>query len=187
MENEAGAAGLELAPRRSGVEWRWDHHHLDKPKNKLGWLWWPLEFLPLKHLSYTDKENTTWYFCFQASLAVWLTKISTSFPHLGGGRLIVPSQLIHASLAFKKDYTPSTVFFGTTKAAWEPLIGIGNVEDLSWADEWQDVLEMDLFDQSVAQVAMQELQSLRRNIVDKRDVVRQVVLLKRLSFMALSS
>ncbi len=73
------------------------------------------------------------------------------------------------------------------KTDWKPLIGIGNVDDLSWADEWQDLLEMDLFDQSVAQVAMRELQSLRSNIdVDKRDLVRQVVLLKRLSFMALS-
>ncbi len=107
---------------------------------------------------------------------------------MGRGRLIVPSQLIHASLAFKQDYIPSAVFFGNTKAAWKPLIGIGNVEDLSWADEWQDLLEMDLFDHSVAQVAMQELQSLRSNSdVDKQDIGRQVVLLKRLSFMALSS
>ncbi len=74
------------------------------------------------------------------------------------------------------------------KTDWKPLIGIGNVDDLSWADEWQDLLEMDLFDQSVAQVTMRELQSLRSNIdVDKRDLVRQVVLLKRLSFVALSS
>ncbi|PBK89645.1 hypothetical protein ARMGADRAFT_935529 [Armillaria gallica] len=170
MENEAGAAGLKLAPRRGGVEWRWDDHHLDKPKNKLGWYWWPIEILPVKRLRYTDKESTT------------------RKPHLGRGRSIVPSQLIHASLAFKQDYTPSAVFIGTTKAAWKPLIGIGNVEDLSWADEWQDVLEMDLFDHSVAQVAIQELQSLRSNSdVGKSDVVRQVVLLKRLSFMALSS
>ncbi len=70
MENEAGAAGLKLAPRRGGVEWRWDDHHLDKPKNKLGWLWWPIEILPVKRLRYTDKESTTRYFYFQANHVV---------------------------------------------------------------------------------------------------------------------
>ncbi|KAK0488041.1 hypothetical protein EDD18DRAFT_1424054, partial [Armillaria luteobubalina] len=59
MENEAGAAGLKLAPRRSRVEWQWDDLHSDKPKNTLGWLWWPIEYLPLKHLKYSDKESTT--------------------------------------------------------------------------------------------------------------------------------
>ncbi|KAK0216785.1 hypothetical protein IW262DRAFT_1276548 [Armillaria fumosa] len=108
MENEAGAAGLKLAPRRGGIEWRWDYHHVDKPKNKLSWLWWTLEYLPLKRLKYTDKESTTW------------------IPHLGRGRFIVPPQLIHASLAFKQNYIPTAVFFGTTKMAWKPLIGIGS-------------------------------------------------------------
>ncbi|KAK0488038.1 hypothetical protein EDD18DRAFT_1081975, partial [Armillaria luteobubalina] len=70
MENEAGAARLKLEPRRGGLEWRWGDHHPDKPKNTLSWLWWPLEFLPLKHLRYTDKESTTRYFYFQASQVV---------------------------------------------------------------------------------------------------------------------
>ncbi|KAK0451426.1 uncharacterized protein EV420DRAFT_1274312 [Desarmillaria tabescens] len=68
MENEAGVAGLNFAPRRGGVEWRWDDHHLDKPKNALGGLWWLVEFLPVKHLRYIDKESTTRYFCFQGGL-----------------------------------------------------------------------------------------------------------------------
>ncbi|KAK0488042.1 hypothetical protein EDD18DRAFT_1110656 [Armillaria luteobubalina] len=44
---------------------------------------------------------------------------------------------------------------------------------------------MDLLEHSVAQVAMRELQSLRSNDVDKRDIIQQVVLLKSLLFMAL--
>ncbi|KAK0216782.1 hypothetical protein IW262DRAFT_1298790 [Armillaria fumosa] len=138
----------------------------DKPKKMLSWLCWPIEFLSPKHRRYTDKGSTT------------------QVPHLGRGCPIAPSQLIHATLAFKQDYAPSAVLFGDI-IAWRPLLGIGNVEDLCWADEWEHFPEMDLLEHSVAQVAMRELQSLRSNDVDKRDVIQQVALLKRLSFMAL--
>ncbi|KAK0216783.1 hypothetical protein IW262DRAFT_1276385 [Armillaria fumosa] len=122
INNEAGAAGLKLMPRRSGVEWRWDKHHLDKPKTTSG-LWWLLELLPLTHLRYSDKESTTQYFHFQASFAVGLTKPFTRIPHLGQGRLIVPSQLIHMSLAFKQNYTPLAVFFSDKKRLGSLLLG----------------------------------------------------------------
>ncbi|KAK0474546.1 hypothetical protein IW261DRAFT_1422844 [Armillaria novae-zelandiae] len=69
------------------------------------------------------------------------------------GHSITPLQLIHATLAFKQDYAPLDVFLGDVKA-WRPVLGIGNAEDLYWADKWEDSPEIDLLKHSVAQVVI---------------------------------
>lgn len=80
-------------------------------------------------------------------------------------------------------YRPSASFLGNTVAKWEDLIGKGSVENLSWAeaDQWQDILDMDIYDDYYAQDAIRELKNLRDIHSDVK-----VPLLKRLSFMALS-
>jgi hypothetical protein len=56
MENEAKAAGLELERRPSGVV-----YNLEKkqPNRSLSGIWWVLEWLPVKRLTYSNDTSTT--------------------------------------------------------------------------------------------------------------------------------
>lgn len=59
MEKEAGSAGLRLRFRSSGGEWNWEKLRDDMPKESLVRLWWALEWLPFKQLSYAGPASTT--------------------------------------------------------------------------------------------------------------------------------
>jgi hypothetical protein len=56
--NEAFLAGLRL--KESNFEWDWDKLRDTKPRESLNFVWWPLELLPFKRLSYLDKKHTVW-------------------------------------------------------------------------------------------------------------------------------
>jgi hypothetical protein len=59
METEARNAGLRLKPRASGGEWAWQNLKDEMPKKSLERLWWVLEWLPFKRLSYPGLVGTT--------------------------------------------------------------------------------------------------------------------------------
>jgi hypothetical protein len=98
---------------------------------------------------------------------------------VGQGRVIQPGQLIHASVAFKRGdrYTPKAEFpAGMKGKSWEAIIGQGHKDDIGWADDLKDFLEMDLFDHSQAQSLIDDLSQGKGNASDS---------LKRLSHFAL--
>ncbi len=101
--------------------------------------------------------------------------------HRGRGRSILPQQRIHASVMFQhRGYTPSATFLGEKGRDWTSLLEtseITKLEDLSWADEWAYMLDMDLFDDSIVRMTIGQL---------KGDTLLDPVHLRRLAFMALS-
>ncbi|KAJ6528316.1 hypothetical protein DFH09DRAFT_935278, partial [Mycena vulgaris] len=155
MENEATTAGLHLRPRHTGGAWDWDKLQREGPQESLtGPFWWFMETLPLTRPNYNTR------------------------PHLGKGRVIVEGQLVHASVAFKnKDYRPRARILNSS-LSWGSLVDHGNRDDISWADEWQPRLEMDLFDSSVAE-------ELGRNFVAAKGEAKDH-LLRRIPFLTLS-
>ncbi|PBK59486.1 hypothetical protein ARMSODRAFT_945592, partial [Armillaria solidipes] len=79
-----------------------------------------------------------------------------------------------------RGYTPSATFLGDKGRDWASLLEtseITKLEDLSWADEWAYMLDMDLFDDSTVRMTIRQL---------KGDTLLDPVLLRRLAFMALS-
>ncbi|KAK0451380.1 uncharacterized protein EV420DRAFT_1560698 [Desarmillaria tabescens] len=110
----------------------------------------------------------------------------------GHGRTIVPQQRVHASVAFiDSSYRPSASFAGDKVTKWEHLIGEGRVEDLSWVDQWQDILDIDVYDGHVQDTIHELMHMIQKptyttyylDYLEPGPVVR---LLRRLSFMALS-
>ncbi|KAK0211880.1 hypothetical protein IW262DRAFT_338292 [Armillaria fumosa] len=165
MEHEASEAGLRFAEREAIGEWKWDHLRKDEPTRSLHGCWWIPEYLPIKTFVYSGKEIST-----------------THERHRGRGRSILPQQHIHASVMFQhKGYTPSATFLGDKGRDWASLLEISDItklEDLSWADEWAYMLEMDLFDDSMVRMTIGQLKG--------DTLLDPVLLLRRLAFMALS-
>ncbi|KAJ7626554.1 hypothetical protein DFH06DRAFT_1007420, partial [Mycena polygramma] len=143
MENEATSAGLRLKPQTDGGAWKMSELTEANLHESLKGPWWLGECIPVRHLSYRSPEKLT------RSL------------HGGAGRVIVPGQLIHVSVAFKnKSYLPRATFLeGTLK--WEAVVGkqFGS-DDPKWAYNFADKLEMDLFDASFIFEAIQKLKGL---------------------------
>ncbi|KAJ6570950.1 hypothetical protein DFH09DRAFT_916844, partial [Mycena vulgaris] len=83
MENEATSAGLRLRPRAAGGRWNMSELHQDDVHESLQGFWQLIEHIPLKRLTYKDPDGVT------------------RTPHRGNGRVIVPGQRIHVSVAFK--------------------------------------------------------------------------------------
>lgn len=104
---------------------------------------------------------------------------------MGRGRVIVEGQRIHASVAFKQcDYLPKAKG-ATDDIPWKSLIGKGlteqgTVEDISWAHNFHNLLDMDLFDPSYVEEIIRQFKNLSDLDKAKEDNLR------RLSFMALS-
>ncbi|KAJ7785342.1 hypothetical protein DFH07DRAFT_7752 [Mycena maculata] len=144
MENEATAAGLRLKPRDGGGVWKVEDLRKDDVHESLTDSWKPLEYLPLTRLSFQTPDETT------------------ATPHLGSGRIIVPGQRIHISVAFKsKDYRPRANFLRESSIKWDSFIGkeFGR-DDFEWARSFGDEVEMDLFDGSFTFEAFQKLRNL---------------------------
>ncbi|KAJ7634991.1 hypothetical protein FB45DRAFT_977865 [Roridomyces roridus] len=59
MENEAISAGLRLRPRVAGGAWNMEHLQDDYLHESLTWVWKPLEYLPLTHLSFETADKST--------------------------------------------------------------------------------------------------------------------------------
>ncbi|KAK0451378.1 uncharacterized protein EV420DRAFT_714383 [Desarmillaria tabescens] len=169
MENQAIDIGLRCRKRNFFGDWTWDNLHKSRPTISLRSFWHLLEVLPITRYQYTDPNATT------------------RIPHFGKGRSIVPRQHIHVSVAFsRKNYKSKARFLGAKTIDLESIIKLGinsdpgKAGDLSWADEWKHVFEMDLFDDAFAQEMIERLDS--STVVNE-----QVSLLWRLSIMALSS
>ncbi|KAJ7430132.1 hypothetical protein B0H11DRAFT_2139665, partial [Mycena galericulata] len=121
MENEATAAGLRLRPRgETGGAWNLE----DLQKHDA------LECLPLTRLSFKTAKEVT------------------RAPHLGAGRIIVPGQRIHLSVALKsKDYRPRAKFLQDAGIEWDSFIGKDlGTGDFSWALLLENEIEMDLLE-----------------------------------------
>ena len=58
MSHEAVRAGLKL--NRTTVDWKWDELGLLRESLTLAWK--PLEYLPIKRLSYASAEGITWQY-----------------------------------------------------------------------------------------------------------------------------
>jgi hypothetical protein len=103
--------------------------------------------------------------------------------HVGKGRKIVPGQKIHASVAFKERlYNPrAQAISSMPKIEWQSLVGTGKINDISWAQKWEEQLEMDIFDRSLVQEIVEEL---KQNGIKSKDLERSV---DRLRFTALIS
>ncbi|KAJ6589856.1 hypothetical protein DFH09DRAFT_217728 [Mycena vulgaris] len=127
MGNEAQHAGLKL--EASPVEWKWEQLETSQPTESLTWVWRLFELLPIKHLSYVD------------------TMSEIRHPHRSEGRVIKPGQKIHASVAFIKNYQPKAILPPEAKG-WHRILGKGRTDELSWTEDLQDIVEMDLFDLS---------------------------------------
>ncbi|SJL01131.1 uncharacterized protein ARMOST_04449 [Armillaria ostoyae] len=185
MENQAIDTGLRCRPRSFFGDWTWDNIHKNRPTISLRSFWRLLEVLPITRYQYTDPNATT------------------RIPHFGKGRSIVPRQNIHVSVAFSREnYKPKARLFGDKTMDLESIINIGiksdpdEAGDLSWADEWRHVLEMDLFDDGFAQAMINRLHSFEPTESNKREedsgldaiaIKEQVRLLRRLPIMALSN
>ncbi|KAJ7476102.1 hypothetical protein FB451DRAFT_1034201 [Mycena latifolia] len=169
MENEASKAGLGLEPRNDGGVWNWDQLTDEEPTESLAGLFWRLlEKLPLTRSAYNleKPDETQWW-----------------PPHNGRGRVILPGQVVHASVAFKgrdknvksnngkvedqklkkdKDeggklkYTPKASLLNSD-LEWKDLVGKGKEDDISWAATWHLRLDLDLFDSSTARDVGQRL------------------------------
>ena len=64
MSHEAVRAGLRL--NRSTVDWKWEE--LGSMRESLTLAWKPLEYLPIKRLSYQSTEGITWRYVLQFDL-----------------------------------------------------------------------------------------------------------------------
>jgi hypothetical protein len=110
------------------------------------------------------------------------TEIICRRPHRGKGRAILPGQKIHASVAFKaKSYKPKATFIGDrSNLTWNELIGEGHSWNFrgSGLADWQQHLEMDLFDHTSGSDAFATLADPN---LSSEDVVH---ILKRITFIA---
>jgi hypothetical protein len=100
---------------------------------------------------------------------------------MGKGRKIIVGQKIHASVAFKECYKPRAQAKSPQgKINWESLVGSGKTDDISWTQQWEEHLEMDVFDHSIVRPILEKLRDVNRSAEDIRRW------LHRLRFMALS-
>ncbi|KAJ7488829.1 hypothetical protein FB451DRAFT_1024522, partial [Mycena latifolia] len=163
MENEATSAGLRLKPRPSGGSWQMSELLKDNRHESLRGFWRFMEHLPLKRLTYKKLDEVT------------------RTPHRGAGRIIVPGQRIHISIAFTKPYAPRAEFLSDTHIEWASLVG--KEMDLVWSSQLANDIELDLFDASFMIEAVDQLRALR----DKGDMTENLdYWVERLRFMALS-
>lgn len=89
----------------------------------------------------------------------------------------MPGQKIHASVSFIRNYKPQATFAkGMTEKGWDAIAGKGRRDGVDWANEIKEIMEMDLFDHSPANVKL---------IIEeiKRDM-RNTNFTSRLEFMA---
>ncbi|KAJ7201122.1 hypothetical protein GGX14DRAFT_524665 [Mycena pura] len=166
MENEATLAGLRLRRRISEVSWAKDLKDMCDPEvsESLTKGWWLLECMHLTRLTFETPHQVT------------------KTPHLGAGRIIVPGQRIHISVAFKKTYKPRATFLLPGGIEWESFLGKEiETSSFEWLDQLGDKVEKNLFDATFMIQAIESLWSLTDTTGDNFKYLHQ-----RLAFMALS-
>ncbi|KAJ7438345.1 hypothetical protein FB451DRAFT_166695 [Mycena latifolia] len=173
MKNEASSAGLRLDPQPTGGAWNMGDLKKDDVHESLTSAWQPLEYLPLSRLSLKKPQGVT------------------MIPHLGAGRVIIPGQRIHISVAFKsKGYVPRATFLEANNIQWESFVGKElETGTFDWAPKLGNLVEMDLFDASFTLEAIQELEKIwATEEPSENDGKAQIesYWVNRLAFMALS-
>jgi hypothetical protein len=91
---------------------------------------------------------------------------SDSF-HRGRGRKIQPGQKVHASVAFSPlEYRPKAVLPKRgSPSNWEGLIQLNGDTQFKYPKDWEDWLDMDIFDPTTAQTVINNLESLSVNLL----------------------
>lgn len=181
METEATYSGLILKPRntedilsenQAGPTKLLVKGSMAKVKDFATlWLWQTLEQLPIKQLTYDSPQQTRRFvFHFWCETSIEFFRLR----HRWRGRTIVSGQKIHISLALLKTngsiYEPKAQTCGhESQIEWSKLIGRGGIDDIKWAERWDDryPLEMDLLD--VARVA-DALEKLERTNMNRRNI-----------------
>ena len=75
-----------------------------------------------------------------------------------------PGQMVHASVAFCKKYRPKALLPSNTELRnWDGLVDSGNKFATNWTQGWEDLLEMDIFDASTADMVIQRIQDSSAN------------------------
>ncbi|EGN94934.1 hypothetical protein SERLA73DRAFT_95550, partial [Serpula lacrymans var. lacrymans S7.3] len=149
MSYEVMSAGLNLKLHASVVEWDWEQ--LGTVHESLKGTWHILEWLPVKRLTYKNDHGHTWR------------------PHRGAGRLIQPGQKIHVSVAFCKDYGPRAQLNPHDSQRLSDLIGMAAGHDadaIYRIEDWDDIVEMDVFDYSKAHEVIMDMKKLNDNTRD---------------------
>ncbi|KAF9239483.1 hypothetical protein BU15DRAFT_46764 [Melanogaster broomeanus] len=102
MRSQAIAAGLDLEP----ADVMWNIVDLEKQITpSLKGEWWLLELFPFQRLLYCNSDAKT-----------------STRPHLGGPRIIVPGQKVHVSVLFKNNYRPYAQFYRPCEKWPDPLL-----------------------------------------------------------------
>jgi len=98
-------------------------------------------------------------------------------PHRGKGRKIVAGQKIHASVAFKPScYKPlAQAKSPQGKIDWELLVGSGKTDDISWTQQWEEYLEMDVFDHSTVRPILEKLRDVNQPAENLRWVLHRLL------------
>ncbi|KAF7974508.1 hypothetical protein HWV62_12080 [Athelia sp. TMB] len=140
MENESISAGLLFKPSSN----EWVHSDLldNSPRVSLKHIWWIVEYLPILRSTRGRPTDTT-------------RRI-----HRGQGRVIYPTQKVHASVVFTDpQYEPRASFARATAqpGPWENFLARGKVDLLGGSILWHERIEMDLFDMSSASGLVQAL------------------------------
>jgi hypothetical protein len=156
MANEAIMAGLVLTAAK--VEWDWDNVWKDQPFESLRGFWLPLEWLPVKRPRNGNPQGNTW--CVSCKVHYSISIFLFRRPHRGKGRVIREGQKIHASVAFKNGYryTPQAIS-PEGFPSWYRIVGTGQMDDIAWAKDLNDIIEMDLFDFTEAGSMMTQLKN----------------------------
>lgn len=99
--------------------------------------------------------------------------------HLGRGRKIQPGQKIHASVAFcPKGYRPKAVLPPNERTKdWKDLIKFNGEKVFKCPNNWENIVEMDIFDASTVEMLIRYLEN---------PSIDPVVSIYRLSMIALS-
>ncbi|KAF7967978.1 hypothetical protein HWV62_32453 [Athelia sp. TMB] len=159
MEHEALMAGVLFHPHK--IMWSVDGLLKAAPHKSLHGAWRLLEVIPVRRQTQTNPK--------EASRTL----------HNGRGRAIYPGQKIHASVAFMdQHYKPKATFKHAPTLDWTYVVGHGPSGHFLRYPEWNERLDLDLFDVNAGQEWMSIL---RRNEVCAGGALR---LLTRLDFIS---
>ncbi|KAF7967569.1 hypothetical protein HWV62_33769 [Athelia sp. TMB] len=163
MEQEALIAGLHFLPPVIN-DWTIDG---SAPHDTLrDGVWRALELLPIAHERQTSR-----------------TGASIGRPHLGEGRVILPGQKIHVSVAFKSQgYVPKAVFQKATPDSatpnWADILGKGPSGGFRTVEGWKDLLALDIFGTSSLSALIKMLRDGRATAYDRAQILDRLRFLR---------
>ena len=175
MEHEALMAGMQFNPQK--LMWSVDGLLKAAPHNTLHGAWRLLEVIPVRRQTQTNPKEASRCVIIRVCTAYAECRCSTL--HNGRGRAIYPGQKIHASVAFMdQHYKPKATFKHAPTLDWTYIVGHGASGHFMRYPEWNERLDLDLFDVNAGQEWMT---TLRRNEICAGGALR---LLIRLDFIS---